>query len=592
MYNLSYFNHLSLVEVKVKVYSLIKSKISYSKVACKHICVYMYVYICVHACVYDIDIQCGNSQCFFFISLQVFNRRKSLESQINELRKITGRVISYKENLQSLMQKNRQEFLSKYWDTQKDINELLNSEDFSLQRPVASPELSVYISDTFDSDLRNLGSVGGGPVVDLEAEMHIRGLLQLKWNLPDDSENVKEYEVEYETVLPLSVKQVGVTSVCCDGKALSYFVNAICPGHTYRFRIRSYSLSGWGMWSKSIIGRFDDFPRTIGFIAKIVTIKIPSTGLYRITAKGAKAADSERFKGGRGAIISATFLLQKGDLLEILCGGMSERQGCHSGGGGGTFVAVNNKQLENILLVAGGGGGTRGYDDQDCDGCDASLEPHGTSADTIHCAEGGVNGAPGKDANFLGPSWGHGGAGWQQSSTTAKSFVDGGNGGECGGFGGGGSVGLYGGGGGGGFSGGGGGRGGGGGGSYFRKDGENVTKEVGNCSHGEVEIIKVSGPPSLAHSRSTNSSNNSREHMKPGPTGTSPCNSFASGPTSISQQSSTDQVFEVESDVQTPNVVKQLSTTNLSSLGSNSEESHQLILGSNAMNVLSREPLQ
>ena len=42
-----------------------------------------------------------------------------------------------------------------------------------------------------------------------------------------------------------------------------------------------------------------------------------------------------------------------------------------------------------------------------------------------------MNGAPGKDANFLGPSYGHGGAGWQQSSSTAKSFVKGGSGGEC-----------------------------------------------------------------------------------------------------------------------------------------------------------------
>ena len=242
------------------------------------------------------------------------------------------------------------------------------------------------------------------------------------------------------------------------------------------------------------MSKFDDFPCTVGFISKIVTVQIPSAGHYRITAKGAKAADSDRFKGGRNAIISATFLLQKGDLLEILRGGMSKCQNCHSGGAGWTFVSVNNRRIfENLLLVAcaGGGGGTRGYNDQDCDGCDASLEPHGTSANTINCAEGGMNGAPGKDANFLGPSYGHGGAGWQQSSSTAKSFVKGGSGGECGGFGGGGSIGLYGGGGEGGFSGGGGGRGGSGGGSYIRADGDNVTKEVGNMSHGEVKIVKI-----------------------------------------------------------------------------------------------------
>jgi len=520
----------------------------------------------------------------------VGDRRKHLESQITELRKITGKVITHKERLQALMQKDRQDFLSKYWDMLKETNDLLDDEDFSLQRPVASPDISFYISDNFDDDLQNLGSVGGGPIVDLEAVMSNRGLLQLKWSLPDDSEVVKQYEIEYETVYPLSAKQADATSILCDGKTLGHFVNAICPGYSYRFRIRSRSLSGWGMWSKSIIGRFDEFPCTLGFIGKIVTVQIPSTGQYRITAKGAKAADSDHLKGGRGAIISATFLLHKGDLLEILCGGMSDRQGCHSGGAGGTFVAVNSRQLEDILLVAGGGGGTRGYDDQDVDGCDASLEPNGTSADTIHCAEGGMNGAPGKDANFLGPSWGYGGAGWKQSSTTAKSFVDGGNGGECGGFGGGGSVGLYGGGGGGGFSGGGGGRGGGGGGSYVRSDGDNVTKEVGHCGYGEVEVAKVSGPPSVAHSKSTNSSkDNSREHMKLGQI-TSSSNSFNSS-ANISQQSSTDQVCD-SAEAQTPNAIKQISSTNLSSLGSNPEECNQQTSASNAVNVISHDPLQ
>jgi len=198
---------------------------------------------------------------------------------------------------------------------------------------------------------------------------------------------------------------------------------------------------------------------------------------------------------------------------------MSQCQGFHSGGGGGTFVSVNTREIDGILVVAGGGGGTRGFDSEDPDGCDASLEPDGTMANATECAEGGINGAPGKDAIIVGPPWGFGGAGWKQSSSMAKSFFDGGNGGECGGFGGGGGVGLFGGGGGGGFSGGGGGRGGGGGGSYVRKDGENVTKEVGNMSHGEVKIAKlmVSTNSSANNSKEidvlshTSSSNNSKE---------------------------------------------------------------------------------
>jgi len=438
------------------------------------------------------------------------------------------------------------------------ITELLNDEDLSQQRPNASSDISVYISAAFEKELRKLGSVGGGAMpINLEAKM-VKGLIQLTWDLPDGrEEEITQYHIEYEVVLPLSVKldsSATVGSALCGGKGLSYFANSLCPGYSYRFKMRSESASGWGMWSQPTIGAFDDFPCYIEFTGRIITIQIPTSGHYRITAKGAKAADGERFKGGQGAIISATFILQKGDILEILCGGKSQRNGCHSGGAGGTFVTVNTRQLEGLLVVAGGGGGTRGYDDQDCDGCDASLEPHGTSSGTIHCAEGGINGGPGKDANFLGPSWGFGGAGFQHSSSTAKSFVEGGDSGECGGFGGGGSVGLYGGGGGGGFSGGGGGRGGGGGGSYIRSDGENVAKTIGSSGHGSVEIERVSSAAnSILHSISS-SSNSSREVMAKPEYTTSPCASFGS------PHNSTDQAYDHAGDAPVP---RQQSSSNL-----------------------------
>ncbi|XP_065908501.1 uncharacterized protein [Dysidea avara] len=510
------------------------------------------------------------------LGLVVTNRRENLDKQLNELRETTAKLISHKEQLQALLQRDKQDFLQKYCELVREITELLNGEDLSQQRPNASADISVYLSDVFEKELHNLGSVGGGAMpINFEAKMN-KGLPQLTWDLPDDrEEEITHYQIEYEVVLPLLVKLDPSTSVCsttCGGKGLSYFVNSLCPGYSYRFKMRSESASGWGMWSQPAIGAFDDFPCNIEFSGKIVSIQIPSSGQYRITARGAKAADGERFKGGRGAIISATFILQKGDILEVLCGGMSQRHGCHSGGAGGTFVTVNARQLEGLLIVAGGGGGTRGYDDQDCDGCDASLEPHGTSSGTIHCAEGGINGAPGKDANFLGPSWGCGGAGFQQSSSTAKSFVEGGASGECGGFGGGGSVGLYGGGGGGGFSGGGGGRGGGGGGSFVRSDGENVARTVGNSGHGGVEIVKISSTTnSVLHSKS-NSSNNSREMMaKPGST-TSPCASFGS------QHSSTDQVSDQAMDAQASFNARQQSSNNLVLTGNScSEEGQQAI---------------
>ena len=65
------------------------------------------------------------------------------------------------------------------------------------------------------------------------------------------------------------------------------------------------------MWSKSITGHFKDFPCTIGYIARIVTIQIPSTVYYRITAKGAKAADGNHFKGGRVPSLVQHFCYKK-----------------------------------------------------------------------------------------------------------------------------------------------------------------------------------------------------------------------------------------------------------------------------------------
>ena len=426
-------------------------------------------------------------------------RKEQCESQLVELQKVSTKLISQKDQLKCFMEEEGdKDFLTKYQSIFRDTCALLDTENPALQRPVCEAEISVYIPDNFIDHLHTVGSVGGGPdVIDFEAEMY-KGLLQLKWNVHHQENKIKEYEIEYQ-VVPVSLDSSGPSSVVCNGNTFQCYMSCLCPGYSYTFRMRSSIFSGWGRWTRPFTRCFDDFPCTISYIGKIIQIKVPSTGRYQIIAKGAKAADGKCHKGGRGAVISAVFTLHKGDVLDILCGGMSERQGCHSGGGGGTFVSVNTRELEGILVVAGGGGGTRGNDSKDTDGCDASLEPHGTMANAQFCAEGGVDGASGKDAMFTGPPWGHGGAGWNQNSTTARSFVDGGNGGECGGFGGGGGVGMYGGGGGGGFSGGGGGRGGGGGGSYVREDGDNITKEVGNMHHGEVKIERLSSHASSSH---------------------------------------------------------------------------------------------
>ena len=62
--------------------------------------------------------------------------------------------------------------------------------------------------DNFDSDLCHLGSLGGGLVADLSVEINIKGLLQLKWSLPNNIEDVQKYEIEYSAVLPLDANKL------------------------------------------------------------------------------------------------------------------------------------------------------------------------------------------------------------------------------------------------------------------------------------------------------------------------------------------------------------------------------------------------
>jgi hypothetical protein len=83
--------------------------------------------------------------------------------------------------------------------------------------------------------------------------------------------------------------------------------------------------------------------------------------------------------GGRGAILSGSFQLEKGQRLRVLCGGMSDcgPQG-NTGGGGGTYVIVEDE--DEPLIVAGGGGGTR----CDCSAAQRLQAPHRMCSVSYH----------------------------------------------------------------------------------------------------------------------------------------------------------------------------------------------------------------
>ena len=449
----------------------------------------------------------------FSSSSQCDHRRNNLEKQLEKVQKTTWEFADANEDLNTLLPKSDAEFLLKYLLVAQKLEMLLREDDKSLYRPVAHQDIPFYVPKDIQHELLLLGAVGGGPTpteIECKPSGDRGNLMRLYWQLPPNCGDVLHYQVEYEYVpnkqavgwrgsgaLDTSYHDTEPHYIEIPGNVLNSYISNLCPGYGYRFRIRSSNAAGLGMWSNPVTGCCEDFPFNLGYTKKIHCIRIPHNGCYRITAEGAKGKDGQRCRGGRGAIISATFSLKAGDVLITLCGGMSELQYCNTGGGGGTFVAVNEITKDNLLIAAGGGGGTRGFDDRDEDGCDASLEPSGTDGRGHEHGRGGVDGGPGEDANsstFIGPCWGYGGAGFLQNSSSARSFSNGGDGGQYGGFGGGGAVGVYGGGGGGGFSGGGGGRGGGGGGSYVRDDGIDVEKKIGNEGHGSVMIEKVSPP--------------------------------------------------------------------------------------------------
>ena len=148
------------------------------------------------------------------------------------------------------------------------------------------------------------------------------GMLVLSWEQND--EDSKEYEIRYEPaeeeeVDPISViskeyieyKNRYPCSMPVRSSVSRKMIDDLMPGKKYCFRVRALNIAGWGVWSYPKIGSMPSFPLTIGFTGKIVHIELPSSGLYLITAVGAKAADGDTRKGGRGAIVEAKFYLNK-----------------------------------------------------------------------------------------------------------------------------------------------------------------------------------------------------------------------------------------------------------------------------------------
>jgi hypothetical protein len=96
------------------------------------------------------------------------------------------------------------------------------------------------------------------------------------------------------------------------------------------------------------------------FTGRIVDFTVPTSGVYKIEAWGARGGSDSPTTGPLGAYSKSFALLNKDEVIQILVGekGYPGIQGSTSykdcgGGGGGTFIAKGNAPF----CVAGGGGG-------------------------------------------------------------------------------------------------------------------------------------------------------------------------------------------------------------------------------------------
>jgi hypothetical protein len=200
---------------------------------------------------------------------------------------------------------------------------------------------------------------------------------------------------------------------------------------------------------------------------------VPKSGTYRISAKGGAGGDSEHAtprghpnSGGKGAIISGDFDLEKGEIIKILVGHKGETaRGTDTtswgggGGGGGSFVVRSPYNIvSSILVIAGGGGGgnDQGMAKARCTDAIITIPSAADAANYAVTSATTTNWSSGGGGSFINNGGGSGG----------KSFTNGGEGNiggysnnsawirEYGGFGGGGGNGAHEGGGGGGLRGG------------------------------------------------------------------------------------------------------------------------------------------
>lgn len=155
------------------------------------------------------------------------------------------------------------------------------------------------------------------------------------------------------------------------------------------------------------------------YIGRIIDFIVPSTGLYKIEAWGARGGSANNITGPLGAYSKSYVILNKGEIIQILVGekgypGHSSTLRC-GGGGGGTFIAKGN-----VPLCVAGGGGSFAYTDN------SYIHPHACG----QAAQQSVNFGTGQASvrmGGLGGSNGGGGGGFEGNGYDGTNLGKGGN---------------------------------------------------------------------------------------------------------------------------------------------------------------------
>lgn len=245
-------------------------------------------------------------------SLQAKYQSKTLLQQQEKLEIAQGNADTAIVRANWLLQMGDYTYIQQAESVLSSLKGQLSDEELPMYHGAASTgEIPMHLPPDFIEEIEKLGIVGGGSMP-ARLRSYVRdGLLYISWEQSDCE--VKEYEVSYEPfnegVDPASLGYPRVVNQ--KGSSNEIRLDDIVIGMKYLCRVRALNIAGWGVWSLPVLGSIDGFPLEIRYTGEIVTVAVPRDGVYSILAYGAKAADGTLRKGGRGAIIGASFKLEK-----------------------------------------------------------------------------------------------------------------------------------------------------------------------------------------------------------------------------------------------------------------------------------------